>query len=222
MKIIHKDTPLQSSFKLYRGERHREYSYVHVQNYIGMKRNFSRCLNKSGSVVSFIKVTRLLTYCKTFLRLNSTPLVCIHPSLWFLNNNAGVTTRLTSFGISLQGALALNPVAATATSSENVPACQCSEDYTRCSNKIRFLEIPFKGITIFFRKNVYSFLIANEGSFEYIVIIFLSLVTYVAELILNEEPKLSQKKEISYGSLKMDQDLNARQSSKGPLSEGSR
>ena len=65
----------------------------------------------------------------------------------------------------------------------------CIYIYTGCSNKIRFLEIPFKGITIFLEKNVYSFLIANEGSFEYIVKIFLSLVTYVAELIINEEPK---------------------------------
>ena len=37
--------------------------------------------------------------------------------------------------------------------------------YTGCLNKIRFLEIPFKGIKKMLEKNVYSLLIANEGIF---------------------------------------------------------
>ena len=61
--------------------------------------------------------------------------------------------------------------------------------YTGCSNNIRFLEIPFKAVKIFFREKCLSFLIANEGSFEYIVMIFFSFMIYVAESIINEEPK---------------------------------
>ena len=64
-----------------------------------------------------------------------------------------------------------------------------NSQYTGCSNKIRFLETPFRDIKKNFEKNVCSFLIANEGSFEYIVMIFLSLVTYVPELIIDKEPK---------------------------------
>ena len=57
--------------------------------------------------------------------------------------------------------------------------------------RIRYVFYKFlsKALIFFLEKNVFSFLIANEGSFEYIVKIFSSLVTYVVELIINEEPK---------------------------------